>query len=141
MRFSTSPNAKDAIARPPLPEVMVGSETHGWRSEGYRRVAVAVELTGADENILAFLRRAQWSPESELVFVHVAESAASRWLGEKSLDSESREDRAALEGLAEEFSTLGKRVSVSWVKCARPVHGGLKSGRHVNSARIRAVGP
>ena len=31
--------------------------------------------------------------------------------------------------------------SVTWVRCERPVQGGLKSGRKVNSARMRAVGP
>jgi manganese transport protein len=101
--------AKEAVAKP---AILVGTEPHGWHSEGYRRIAVAVELTDADANILEFLRRAQWAPESELVFVHVAESAASQWLGEKSLDLESREDRAALESLAREFSASGKRVSV-----------------------------
>jgi len=46
------------------------------------------------------------------VFVHVAESAASRWLGEKSLDSESREDRTALEALSREFGDRGTKSSV-----------------------------
>ena len=44
--------------------------------------------------------------------MHVAESAASRWLGEQSLDSESREDMAGLEGLAKEFAERGTRSSV-----------------------------
>src|SRR5262249_10488184 len=44
--------------------------------------------------------------------VHVAESAASRWLGEQSLDSESREDAAALEALSREFGDRGTRSSV-----------------------------
>jgi manganese transport protein len=46
------------------------------------------------------------------VFVHVAESAASRWLGEQSHDSESREDLEALESLAREFGERGIRTSV-----------------------------
>jgi len=83
-----------------------------WNSGSYRRIAVAVELLEADENILDFLRRAQLAPEAELIFVHVAESAASRWLGEQSLDSESREDMAGLEGLAKEFTERGTRSSV-----------------------------
>jgi hypothetical protein len=32
-------------------------------------------------------------------------------------------------------------LSVTWVRCARPVQGGLKSGRQVNNAKMRAVGP
>ncbi len=83
-----------------------------WSSGSYRRIAVAVELAEADENILVFLRRAHLTPDAELVFVHVAESAASRWLGEESLDAESREDRVALEGLAREFIERGTRASV-----------------------------
>ncbi len=83
-----------------------------WHSGSYRRIAIAVELAEADENILHFLRRAQLAPEAELVFVHVAESAASRWLGEQSHDSESREDLKALEGLAREFVEQGTRSTV-----------------------------
>ncbi len=83
-----------------------------WHSGSYRRIAIAVELAEADENILYFLRRAQLAPEAELVFVHVAESAASRWLGEQSHDSESREDLKALERLAREFVEQGTRSTV-----------------------------
>ena len=84
-----------------------------WHSGSYRRIAVAVELAEPDENVLHFLRRAELAPGAELVFVHVAESAASQWLGEQSLDSESREDRTALEALAREFGERGTR---SWVR-------------------------
>ena len=83
-----------------------------WHSGSYRRIAIAVELAEADENILHFLRRAQLAPEAELLFVHVAESAASRWLGEQSHDSESREDLKMLEGLAREFVEQGTRATV-----------------------------
>jgi manganese transport protein len=83
-----------------------------WHSGSYRRIAIAVELADADDNILHFLRRANLAPEAELVFVHVAESAASRWLGEQSHDSESREDLHALESLAREFTDQGVRASV-----------------------------
>jgi len=81
-------------------------------SGSYRRIAVAVELAEPDENVLHFLRRAELAPGAELVFVHVAESAASQWLGEQSLDSESREDRTALEALAREFGERGTRSTV-----------------------------
>jgi len=94
------------------PGPIVVEEPLRWNSGSYRRIAVAVELLEADENILDFLRRAQLAPEAELIFVHVAESAASRWLGEQSLDSESREDMTGLEGLAKEFVGRGARSSV-----------------------------
>jgi hypothetical protein len=32
-------------------------------------------------------------------------------------------------------------LTVSWVRWVRPVQGELKSGRKVNSVRMRAVGP
>jgi len=83
-----------------------------WQSGSYRRIAVAVELAEPDENVLQFLRRAELAPGAELVFVHVAESAASHWLGEQSLDSESREDRAALDALSQEFGGRGIRSVV-----------------------------
>src|SRR5205814_9187701 len=78
----------------------------------YRRIAVAVELAEPDESVVHFLRRAQLAPETELVSVHVAESAASRWLGEQSHDSESREALATLETLPRQFGDLGTRSTV-----------------------------
>ncbi len=96
----------------PAPAFAIEPEPLRWSSGNYRRIAVAVELAAADENILEFLRRAALAPEAELVFVHVAESAASRWLGEQSLDQESREDQVMLEELAREFAERGTRTSV-----------------------------
>ena len=87
-------------------------ESLRWHSSNYRRIAIAVELAEADDNILEFLLRAHLTKDVELVFVHVAESAASRWLGEQSHDSESREDLSALEGLAREFTDTGTRTVV-----------------------------
>jgi manganese transport protein len=94
------------------PSLAIVPEPQRWHSGSYRRIAVAVELAAADDNVLHFLRRAQLTPEVELVFVHVAESAASRWLGEQSHDSESREDLEGLESLAREFGERGTRTSV-----------------------------
>ena len=94
------------------PAITLGVETSRWSSGSYRRIAVAVELAEPDDNVLQFLRRAELAPETELVFVHVAESAASQWLGEQSLDSESREDTAALEALSLEFGQRGARATV-----------------------------
>ena len=78
-----------------------------WDSGSHRHIAVAVELSEADDNIMQFLLRARLALGVRIVFIHVAESAASRWLGERSLDAESREDLAALERLAREFTGLG----------------------------------
>ncbi len=92
--------------------VEIEPEPLRWHSGNYRRIAIAVELAEADDNILQFLLRAHLAKDVELVFVHVAESAASRWLGERSHDSESREDLHALEGLAREFTDIGTRTAV-----------------------------
>jgi manganese transport protein len=86
--------------------------TAEWNSGQHRRIAVALELEAADGNILGFLDRATFAPGATLVLVHVAESAASRWLGERSLDRESREDAAALDALAERFRSRGIAVEV-----------------------------
>src|SRR5262249_57472624 len=75
-------------------------EPSRWESGSYRRIAVAVELAEADDNVVHFLRRAQLASEAQLVFVHVAESAASRWLGEPGLGSERRGDAAAPRALS-----------------------------------------
>jgi manganese transport protein len=88
------------------------AESLSWNSSSYRRIAVAVELAEPDDNVLDFLRHAELAPDTRLVFVHVAESAASRWLGEQSLDSESREDTLALEALSREFGGQAARASV-----------------------------
>jgi manganese transport protein len=104
--------AGSAMRPAPAPALDLAPEPLRWSSGNYRRIAVAVELVAADENILEFLRRAALAPEAELVFVHVAESAASRWLGEESLDQESRDDQRMLEQLAREFADRGTRTSV-----------------------------
>ena len=77
------------------------------QAESYRRIAVAIERGDADESVLEVLRRVQFKPGAELVLVHVAESAASRYLGEETGDQESREDMAALQQLAAEFASRG----------------------------------
>ncbi len=77
------------------------------QAAAYRRIAVALELGGSDDSILDYLRALELRPGSELVLIHVVESAASRYLGEQSRDAESREDEATLEGIADEFRTAG----------------------------------
>jgi manganese transport protein len=78
----------------------------------YRRIAVALEMGPADRAVLEHVPTLVRSPETELVLVHVAESAASRYLGPETSDQESREDLAALESLAAQFRARGIRASV-----------------------------
>ncbi|MEO5989097.1 MAG: divalent metal cation transporter, partial [Candidatus Eisenbacteria bacterium] len=79
---------------------------------GYHKVAVALELGPADTSVLAALSASAFHPEAELIFVHVVESAASRYLGEDALDAESRADADALAAIASNFEQRGVRARV-----------------------------
>ena len=79
---------------------------------GARRIAVALELGPADLMVIEHVKRLSLPADAELVLMHVAESAASRFLGPESLDQESREDLATLEALADELRAGRRRVSV-----------------------------
>ncbi len=78
----------------------------------YRRVGVALELAAPDRAILDHVRLMALPADAEVVLMHVAESAASRYLGTESSDQESREDRATLESLAAELRARGLQASV-----------------------------
>jgi manganese transport protein len=79
---------------------------------GPRRIAVALELGPADVAVLEHLRGMALPADVEVLLMHVAESAASRYLGTESSDRESREDQAALERLAGELEQTGLRARV-----------------------------
>ena len=79
---------------------------------GPRRVAVALEMGPADVAVLQHLRGMALPADVEVLLMHVAESAASRYLGTESSDEESREDEAALAGLARELGGIGLRSRV-----------------------------
>jgi len=57
--------------------------------------------------VLDHVRQMALAEGSELVLLHVAESAASRYLGPESSDQESREDQLTLESLATELASAG----------------------------------
>jgi manganese transport protein len=99
---------------PSMPEaraVVTGPRTVS-ENVPYRRVAVALELAEPDRAILEHVRLMALPAEAEVVLMHVAESAASRYLGSESSDEESREDRATLESLAGELAAHGLKTSV-----------------------------
>ena len=73
----------------------------------YRRIAVALEMGPADRAVLEHVHTMVQSGETEVVLVHVAESAASRYLGPQTSDLESRQDLAALESLAAQLRQRG----------------------------------
>ncbi len=77
-----------------------------------RTVAVALELGPADGAVLAHVRAGELTTRTRLVLLHVVESAAGRYLGPETSDLESREDRATLEGIADEFRARGVPAEV-----------------------------
>lgn len=95
--------AEVPVAPPGMPAFQVSA---------YRRIVVALERGRADASVLEFLRRLEFGRGTELVLVHVVESAASRYLGEQSRDEESREDEAALRVLAIAFHSRGVTAHV-----------------------------
>ena len=96
---------------PVLPAARASSEAQEPTGVGrYRRIAVALEMGPADQAVLAHVRTLAIPGETEIVLVHVAESAASRYLGPQSSDQESREDQLALDSLASQLQGLGIRT-------------------------------
>jgi manganese transport protein len=78
----------------------------------WKRVAVALELGAADLPVLDHVRALPLPADGEVVLLHVAESAASRYLGAESSDLERREDQQQLERHAAELRATGKTVRV-----------------------------
>ncbi|HSQ60361.1 MAG TPA: Nramp family divalent metal transporter [Acidobacteriota bacterium] len=75
--------------------------------EGPKRVALALELGPADLPVLEHVCSMPLPADAEIILLHVAESAASRYLGPESRDLETRDDLAALERVAEELRAVG----------------------------------
>ena len=75
--------------------------------EPARRVALALELGPADAAVLEHVRREELTTRTELLLLHVVESAAGRYLGPEASDRETREDEAMLEAIADEFRGRG----------------------------------
>ena len=77
-----------------------------------RRIAVALELGAADPAVIDHVRALPLPANTEIVLMHVVESAAGRYLGPETADAEAREDRATLESLADELRARGRITSV-----------------------------
>src|SRR5262245_500992 len=88
-------------------EVEEPSPAPAVRSDAYKRVALALEMGAADDDVLRHVRRHFGGPQLYLILLHVVESAAGRYLGDESRDLESRGDLAALEKLAEDLRSHG----------------------------------
>jgi len=79
----------------------------------HRRIGVALEFGSADPSVLAHVRAMPLAPDAELFLFHVVESAVGRYLGPESSDVETREDMAALEGIAGEFRARGVKATAA----------------------------
>jgi manganese transport protein len=98
-----------AAAPAPLAAAQVRAVPAG---EPWRTVAVALELGPADAAVLEHVRAAELTTRTRLLLLHVVESAAGRYLGPETSDQESREDRAALEAIADGLRGTGVEVGV-----------------------------
>ena len=105
--------ARRAPEMQPLPAGVVGVHATAGEvrrappGQPMRTVAVALELGPADAAVLEHVRARELSTRTRLVFLHVVESAAGRYLGPETSDQEAREDQAMLNGIAEEFRSKG----------------------------------
>ncbi len=94
-------------AEPVLAAPSPASAAPALPASAYHRIAVALDRGHADDAVLAWLRGLDLASDARLVFVHVVESAAGRYLGAEASDAEMREDRDALERVAAEFRARG----------------------------------
>jgi manganese transport protein len=120
-----SATAAPVAAAPALPRAV--SE-----SVPYKRVALALELGPADRAVIEHVRTMALPADAEVLLLHVAESAASRYLGAESSDQESREDQEELERLADDLRARGLEAKVLLG------HGEVKSelARMVNASEV-----
>jgi len=95
-----------ATAAPVIPPLIPAADAR------WKRVAVALELGAADGPVLDHVQALPLPPGGEIVLLHVAESAASRYLGAEASDLESREDQQQLEGHAATLRIGGRSVRV-----------------------------
>ncbi len=78
------------------------------RPRPYRRVAVALDFSGGEERLLTEALRVIGSDQhTQLVLLHVVESAVARVLGPEAADREMQTDRRWLERLARQLQEMG----------------------------------
>ncbi len=113
-RWAWAPGEGDRVdVRPATPREPRRAAALRETIAGHRRIAVALELGPADRAVLEHLRQSVTPGETQLVLLHVAESAASRYLGQEASDQEAREDLSTLESIAETLRALGIPVTTA----------------------------
>ena len=76
-------------------------------SQHYRRIAIAMEASPGDTQILAGVMPLIHSSGAEVVLIHVVESATARFIGEKADDSEARHDAEYLDRVCAALGQAG----------------------------------
>ncbi len=77
----------------------------------YRKVAIALDFSGREEEILREALRLFGAHRPELFLLHVVESAGARFLGKEAADLESERDAERLEAYAEALRKRGFQAS------------------------------
>ena len=78
----------------------------------FRRIAVALEMGGGDTAVLELLEAMPPRADTELILMHVVESAGGRYLGPESSDLETRTESGTLESFAGRLRDHGFVVRV-----------------------------
>ena len=80
---------------------------------GFQRIAVALEMGGGDTAVIELLETMPVTQGTEVVLMHVVESAAGRYLGPESSDLETRTESGTLESFADRLRDNGFVVRVT----------------------------
>jgi len=94
-----------AVAAPHLPEVEEAL------TRKYQRIAIALEVSHHDKDILAGVLPLVRGAEADVVLIHVVESAAALFLGRMVQDEEARSDMQYLERVAARLGEFGVHCS------------------------------
>ncbi|MGC8763460.1 MAG: Nramp family divalent metal transporter [Acidobacteriota bacterium] len=86
----------------------------------YRKVAIALDFSGREEEILREALRLFGAQRPELFLLHVVESAGARFLGKEAADQESARDAERLEAYAEALRQKGFQATAH-LGVGRPV--------------------
>lgn len=90
----------------PTPALPAGE---GPLSRQYRRIALALEVSPRDSDILAGVIPLVRAAQAEVVLMHVVESAVARFLGEEVDDAETKHDGDYLERVSQTLQATGLR--------------------------------
>ena len=97
----------------PIPQVKVAEVVQTAVAQRFQRIGVALEARQSDATMLAEAVAMARAHRAELVLMHVVEGVGGQWYGGQTGDTESRDDRAYLDDLAERLTPELSPDSVS----------------------------